>query len=967
MADREPWERNDNPEPWTRPDKPAPWLRKNSTKEPQEQNDDSDQPSARTTNSFGDLRNAENNAISGREPSFYTGSGGGQNKTRNSLKSKLKGKGFLKSKGAIITILIILIGIGAFLGTSNSLLAPAISALMTASTQTSYTSYTLRTKFIMKGMLDDSGGGVTTTGWTGKVKYSKIPNYMKNRLAKFDIDVIGSGKNTRLVWKGTEMDASEFLTKFNSDVEFRETFMKAKRGRVATFFDNIADKIYKKLGISRNLFSKYKQTNDIDTDVSNYRNTMEPKFEGSSTNLHTHADAKTETEIRHNPVTGVDEEVDVTPPPTNSETDSTTGSKPDFESAKDGARGMIAGIAGTVGKVGSAACTVLKVGSMVATAAAAQEMYNSINYFMGQLENISKMKTGEGDASAINSLLNFLTTSETTEVEDFDGFRFHFSDLSSDNIPSINESSMSTKTETGAPIEASGLLRMLSDTPTTASDTQNYSLERTIKVIGGAAAFGSGTALTCAGVDLINSIVSLGVTITGGGIVKIVGNFLSRFVVNLIVASTVAQFFSFLVPTLAKVFFVNAFDNAIGIPAGQFLAMGGAAANMREGRSGSGQSPSSREVAISFNHSTNEVLAMEAEQDRYRLSPFDTSNRNTFFGSIAYSLLPTFTSTNITGLSSFLRSTSTSLASLLGRVSADGENSSYLTTFGDCPLLDEIGAVGDLYCNPIISTDMSEEMITLSPDDEAFQNVLMSAGMDSSTPNLTCDDDGECKVNNNSNLAKYISYCDDRDSPFGVIDQNILGNLEKGNVVLNSMPFVGDLLTILNSATIGQNLPWANGTRCGNTRDNENFWETEGKYYQRYIEDQRILEQMGAYEGSKNPVVAYQEEYEAEHPIDNSYIGYLSRISGLTPENTETVLAFITYYDFVNNYDPTIRIAMDGDASEIKDGAEVVAEIKNNIIHFDNNEEVDNPITDEVIIASNHIIYADVRNRSYAI
>ncbi len=990
MAEREPWERQNNPEPWERPDKPAPWLHKQKDTDPWDHPEDSTARSAQPqSQAVNDLRNAENSAVSGREPSYYTGHGKDSQENTNpgffrNRKGSAKGQKSHRGRGALITIIIIIACGGTFLGVSNSLLAPALSALITANTQTSFTSYSLRTKHIMKGMMDGTGAGSVTTGWTGKVKYSRIPNYMKTRLAKYNIEVEGSGSNTILKWNGEDIDANRFITMYNDNAEFREAYTRAKRGRVATFFDNIANKLYQKLGLPRNIFSNYKQTNDLDTDVGNYQSTMEPKFEGSTTNLHTNASGESEPRQVYDadgrpvidPNTG--EPVTVRDPvDLSSNGSSTTGSAADIDTAKASARTMIQNIAGSVGKVGSGICTALKIFSMITTAAAAQEMYNSITYFMTQMESISKMKAGYGDASAINPLLNFLTTSEETNVEDYNGFAINLPwTTASDDVPATGEDDIPQKTEKGAPVEASGLQKVLADAPTTKESTANYSLERTIKAVGGAALFGAGTATTCAGIDLFNSVVSLAVTLSPAGIVKIAGSFLSDFIFNLVISNLVAGFLNFLVPTLAKVFFTNVFDTATGIVAGQFLMMGANAANSREGRSGSGQSPSDADSAKEFNKSTQTVLAMEAEQDRLTHSPFDTSNPNTFFGSIAYSLLPTITSTNITGLTSFIRSASTSLATLFGRVSAEGEGTTYQTTFGDCPLLDEIGAVGDLYCNPIISADTSTEMIELSPDDSYYNEVLtnprfsVSAKAPAGVENLKCDDEGNCEVQDNSNLARYITYCDGRDSPFGVVDQNIVG--KEGitdSSILSSVPILGDIISALDAANISQVIPWANGERCGNTAQNREFWESQGKYYQRYIEDQRILEQMGAYEGSKNPVTAYEEKVEAEylkeHPEANTYVGYLSRISGLTLENAETVLAYVTYYNYIDNYDPSLRIAMTGDTTEYKTGEEVIAEFHQSHPRLSTPEYVHNPIEDKVI-ANKYVVYYNIRNRSYA-
>ncbi len=969
MADREPWEKNYNPEPWEKPDKPAPWLRKKTSKdqEPWERKADDTEPwdrPARSSGTVNNLRNAENNAVSGREPNYSTGdqdsyyTGKGKSKDDSQNKSGLRSK--LKGKGALITIALILVGAGVFLSTSNSLLAPAISALMTMETQTSYTSYSLRVKHIMSGMMDESGGAVTT-GWTGAKKYSKIPNYMKKRLAKFDIEVEGSGKNTILRWNGEDIDAASFVNKMNTDAEFRNAYMKAKRGRVATFFDNVADKIYQKLGISRNLFKDYKQTNDPDVDTANLDKTMSPKFDGDTTSLDTRTEGEKQEYDRDdkgniiydddgNPKTHP-----VDDPGPSSNGSATSGSADPEVKAET----MLKNVAESVGQVGTWACTAMRVGNMIAVAAAAQEVYQSINYFMGLAENISKMKYGEGDASAINAMLNFFTTSTTTQTTS------DFGKLGVVTIAEGTQPKIDTVTETGAPVEASGMQKMLANAHVRAANTANYSLERIIKTLGGAATFGTKSTLVCAGVDFANSLLSIATSLVPGvGTVKVIAQSIYKLAKNVITTATVSAFLSFLIPTLTKVFFSNAFEVATGIPAGELFAQGGAAANMREGRSGSGQSISGKEEVIEFAHQTNVVLAQDAEIDRATLSPFDTSNPNTFFGSIAYSLLPTITSTNMTGLSSFLRSTATSLSSLMGGAFAEGEDSSYLTTYGDCPLLEEVGAVGDLYCNPIVTTDIST--VDIEPTDSSYANAIEQ--------NMTsCDDEGNCNIDPDENLAKYITYCDGRESPYGVVDQNILGELQTGSgtlgTIIDSTPLLGDIKGALNAVEDLNNVEWANGQKCGNTSANSEFWESEGKYYQRYVEDQRILEQMGAYEGSTNPVLALEEKYEkqqAEKYADTDpIVAYYSRISGLNIENTETMLAFVAYYNHVDQYDPTITIAM-VDASEIDTSTEVIAKAMNEKINLeDNSDDINTPPT-YIVLTDKYIAYADLRNRSYA-
>lgn len=1106
------------------------------------------------------LRNAENNAISHTEPSYtdsssdsggyYTGSG------RSNSKKKKKGGIRARAAGAIISIALLLGGGGAFLSFSNATLPAAISHNVTTQTQTDYTSYIKRFEYIAEGMMDNAGASNPLTK-----NYSKFPNYMKERFAKFGINVTGSGKDTRITWRDQTMDREGFAKMYRENIEFRNDVTKAKRGRVATFFDNIAENFFGKKLNSRNAYPNYRQTSDTSTDVDNYKDVLHDRLSGDSTNLNTIASEKVEKEVGTGEYDADGNEITQTITeyePHNTSGSSQTGSEIDTELAINATTSKLTTIAQNIGELGSGVCTALKVGSMIGIAAAAQETYQYIKYFLIQIENISKMMAGEGDASAINEFLNFMSTPATTNVSDFDGVTY---DFLNGQQPAEE---LQQKTETGSPLEASGLLNMLSGAPVSTNSTQNYSIERILKTMNGAFAMTAGTMKTCAGFELASSIVSIAIDVFSNGTTKIISNIISsKFVYNVAITITISSMFSFLVPTLAQIFFANTAD-LIGIPAGQAFASGAAATNMQEGRRGSGQSISSESAAKSFNNSTRQVLAMEAELDRYNLSPFDTSSPNTFFGSIAYSLLPTITSTNMTGTSSFIRSTTKSLSSLLSHVSATDNNDSYTAQYGNCLLLEEIGAVGDVYCNPIVTTDMST--INLSPNDAKYVEVISknveyydtgsipsdttptssTAGSDvtiigdsitvqseneiknllpkadiyaqsskhfntnvsgnpsglsilndlknsnslrkkvifalgtndrnalnkekdidavidsigsdheiyfitnygadylgnrdysqnnqlfknaekehnnvfvidwadiiskkdkpsdyvpsndvhptsigreefakaitnavtsnSSNNNSSTNTGEQMRIIPNSNLAKYIAFCDNRDSPFGAIDQNILGALQPsftGNPIINSIPVIGNFADIVDSVLTldDDNLEWANGQKCGNTEKNTEFWQSEGKYYQRYVEDQRILEQMGAFEGSENPVTAfieqYEKEYEETHPEANTYIGYLSRISGLTPENTETVLAFVEYYTFVDQYDPTLRIAMDGDTTEPQSGEQVIANIQSGILRFDNPANIDNPLYAEnaaKYIA--YVDYSDLRNRSYAI
>lgn len=928
------------------------------------------------------LRRAEQGAVSnkpantGAGGSLYTGSG----RPSKDDKKGNKGRKFKKRLAGIILVAALGGGV-AFLGSSNSLLAPALEALYTETTDTQYASNSQRYTRIMRYAL--SGEGSVTTSWSGQMRYGRMSAGFQKRLAKQGIEVIDSGSGRTLRYTHTDadgvttvkdIDADNFLRTYQNDVEFRDSYVTAKRGRVASFFDNVADRVYKHLGISRNLFNKFKATGDADADMAVYRKTMSERFEGNETsNRTTTADKKTEK----NPDTGQDEDVYFKDDP------SSSGTSSNQADAETKANSLLNSILGKVSGITNAGCMVMQVGTMISTLVAANEIYQSINYFMGLTENISKMKAGYGDESAINEVLNFFSTPADTEYTSFANVKASGTCDSADNIDDckISLGDDATGNESGTPLEANGVQMMLAYAPAKQSTNDRYSLERTGNAVVHALSSFGVTMVGCNIAKITTSAISIIVSLTPAGLAKIAGNIMVNALVGTAISFAASAFISFLVPTIAKSLFTNIFENTTGIPAGELYTRGAVASNTRLGRSGSGQSPSSESAALAYNKTTQEVLALDAEIDRKNLSPFDITNKNTFFGNIAYNfLLPISTTSSITSTtSSIARSTSTAIASLIPGASASGSSSgsNYMTTFGHCAQLENIGAVGDIYCNPIVATDTST--IDLDPNDANYEAAIK--------PYLDCNDDG-CEVKADTPLDWYIKYCDNRDSPFGVMDQNILSSINPVNQtpgakilqpLINSLPIIGDLMDIHGALADISNEEWATGQVCVNNSTKNSRWDSEIKYYQRYVEDMRILEQMGAFEEEQvaddgtttivaiqNPVSAAEDRYREESPIDNSYIGYLSRISGLTKDNVETVLALVEYYNYIELYNPDTRTALDEHKHINTSSAELIADLEHEDIRFkDTNIIEDSP--EYIIAAKEYIIYADLRSRNYVV
>ena len=203
-------------------------------------------------------------------------------------------------------------------------------------------------------------------------------------------------------------------------------------------------------------------------------------------------------------------------------------------------------------------------------------------------------------------------------------------------------------------------------------------------------------------------------------------------------------------------------------------------------------------------------------------------------------------------------------------------------------------AMCDMYGNPIVSSDYST--IDIRPDDPTYMAVI--------EPNL----DSKGQIKNNSELAKFVNFCVNRESPWGVTDANILNSLQSdAGIIINNMPILNDIVDIVNAAEDIENQTWATGTNCFNSASNPR-WESEFKYYQLYVQDMRYLYSMDdPSETAENPVITYQQQYDEEHPIDTSFEGTLARISGMTKDDIAFLLEFVNYSNQLANYDPSTR------------------------------------------------------------
>lgn len=335
-----------------------------------------------------------------------------------------------------------------------------------------------------------------------------------------------------------------------------------------------------------------------------------------------------------------------------------------------------------------------------------------------------------------------------------------------------------------------------------------------------------------------------------------------------------------------------------------------------------GGSPADQAKLQQYVERYRHTMARQKEQDRANRSPFDISSPNTFLGSIVNTITPyasTLASSSIfTSLSSLV---SSSINSILPATSAIMEDT-LAGNIGSCKLLgglnpedESAGAVGDAFCVPYIITDVS----LFDPELEAISAKEVEKKVES----LDGLKSGKTKNNNReinpeSNFARYIKYCSNRVSIFGVIDANILKDYldeHRPGFFESIINTIGGLFGFYDKLTIEDErvqsaLAWATGRNCvatDNSAINNNFWNNEGRYYQAYMVYQRVnINRAG---GDGNNALETIQSWDDEHPI-TSPEDFESAQLGMLTEDYIPIKNYLVYQILnKSTFGPTVAVS----------------------------------------------------------
>ncbi len=597
--------------------------------------------------------------------------------------------------------------------------------------------------------------------------------------------------------------ADDFIIEINSNTKLYDAFNKATYSRAAYWYDDAAKSVMQKIGTTRN---NYNTNSDFDE-------TME-KVIGSGSNMNVNNVALVK-KTRINEQTGKEEIYYVY-----EETGVAASSKTNADTfiVEVGQKNLANSVNGATLNSADA----LKVADTMS-----KEQRSSL-FFLAFMENISKMKAGEGNASKINEAMNYLYESAETEIVDI-------------------ETGEIIKT-TGTALESPSLYAILSGEKIDVTKVRNYSSDRVLKTVE--------NQLGVSGSEVISGTVASSSNKVRGAI--------GRFV-NSGTESASQEILSLVRPTISQSLMENSYSTIKGINAGEFMVEG--AINVgKELAKASGATAGDAAAVTSYARLNNAVLAMDAKVDRMNRSPFDITSKNTFLGSIVYRIATLSASNSgvwFAGLKTIGGVISQSLVLLLPRSYADNTEG-YLSNFGDCETFaTAYNAVGSAQCAEIAVFDTSTLNSPFS--DEGFINFV--------NQNTTLGSSGSRTINPNSVLANFILYNTEKTTPLGVIDGGILQSLNNGS---SRVTFVSNILGMIKTwlSSSENNKTIASGAAFVNSTQNTD-WQTY-KYAQRYVSLARataVLKQYTTdsvaynniefFEGNENPVMAFLQDYYA--------------------------------------------------------------------------------------------------------
>lgn len=708
-----------------------------------------------------------------------------------------KAKG-LKSFGAAGFITVMIIVFAVIFG-SGSLIPSAISERLIEETDVQYADAVKSKEIVFQQAL-----------YNGQVPEDTAKNLKDNGVLVGYLEdgefVESNQSSNELVLKmqDTIIAADNFINEVDNNIELYDAFTEATYSRAAYYYDDSAKEVFKEIGTSRDNY----------TEDSDFDDVMDSKVgKGSDISVNSVSLVK---KSRVNEQSGKEE--------TYYEYEENGESANSSEEAD-----VFIKEVGEKNSADSVVQSTLNSADTLKVADTISKEQRSSLFYLTFMENISKMKAGEGSESKINEAMQYLYEKAVSQVVDV-------------KTGQIVESE-------GTALESPSLYAILAGEKVNADDVANYSSDRIIKTVENQV----GVKAT----ESIKTTVASSAEKIKGAVGRLLGSgseTASKEVLDLVK------------PTVDSSLVNNSYSATKGINAGELLVEGAVNVGAKLARK-SGATPGDMEAITEYARMNTKILAMDAEINRRNRSPFDITSKDTFLGSIIYRFAISQKNSPKTSWLSSVNSLKNVVVSSINTLSPSSyadEVSGYLDSFGDCETYETmLGAVGSAQCAENATFDTT----TLNNpfNDEGFVDFIEA--------NTTLNSNGEREVNKDSALADFIKYSVERTTSLGIIDGGILESIKNSS---SSISFTADIAGIVELSTDASehDKRIATGAAFVNSGSNPD-WE-KNKYAQRYVSLARAVKAMkqhsddsSAYnniryfEGDENPVTAFLREYYA--------------------------------------------------------------------------------------------------------
>lgn len=922
-------------------------------------------------------------------------------------------KGGLKKGGPVAGVIFSILGMGWMLGSSQFFQPFSLVAQFMESFNSMHTSVNVRSNRFFRAQMET---GRTKNPIRGNKIFGetfKISDKQNAELKKQGIEFVedfeesglkvlkyndGEGNvrivaaDDKTVKKLNEMDLAQFSTDeikvnaeaidfkklYASDTKFFNAYNAGSmtwRGQIANWFGTNTSNFLKNNRLTRNMFEHFKEKKEQagGDGMKVVKETIGERTKTVNVGGVRVADEETETTGGEgNGQTSGDDELSMS--------EGGGGSINPSEMSESDVKTKLSDISGKFSGAANVGCAVANTIGAINLMVAASEALQIINLTTAYFEAVDKTKAEFGDNSPIHELSIAMNEEQESTNMYIEEVADNGSGVAADEN-GINGLGIGKKTTKKSAMEAAGIAALYDGGLVDPRDPSVQSFNLTSSTEGIMKKFGqsmevfrdctiaktavSAISIVTQGIEIggcvvgvIGAIFTLGAS-AAGGCAPLVTHLAIEFAAGVAIEAALSGLVSLITPMVTNMLTRDLVSQLGGEDLGNALTSGG---NMYQGGAhrASGGSLGSINKYEQFSMSRQQVIAENARYERSTLSPFDISSKNTFMGSVMNQLM-SFTHAN--SVMSTITTSGTvigsSLASLSPTVSAYdiAESLPTMEEYEEtCPYLASIGAIGDSYCNPYVMTDLG----TIEDDPaDIIDKVYDLGGLEEQDAS-----DGNVVVKKKSELAKYILYCDNRNSAFGIPDYNIASELSSSDGGVKSLitsagdttiggniPIFGDVAEIVKDEEQLANVGYISGESCvagNNVNANESPDWNDAQYYQRFIEDQSLAESMGIID--KSAVTAFLDDYYNENPLDNSYEGILARYSGLPKEDIVSLLEIFDYYNYLANYDPSERYAFGSDEVEVMEGT----------LRFDNEY-----VMMATLPALENIVYADLRTMNY--